>query len=83
MILMENTPKPKAQDRLDVLARIEELAKKRGITSLIGVVHPENVYSCNNFKLANYRTITLFKAPYGQRLLKYKPLVKNSKEITR
>ena len=62
--------------------RMEEIAKDRGITSLIGTVHPENIYSCNNFDIAGYNTVTLFEAHGGPRLFKYKevPILDNTLE---
>ncbi len=52
--------------------RMEELASERNLTSLIGTVHPENVYSCENFEKSGYTTATRFEAHGGPRLLKYK-----------
>ena len=55
-----------------MLQRIEEIAKERGITSLIATVHPKNIYSCNNFDLCNYKTITKLNLYGSERYLKYK-----------
>ena len=57
-------------------ARMEEVAEQRGITSLVGTVHPENVYSCNNFDISNYETIAQIESHGGPRYLKYKDVGK-------
>ena len=54
--------------------RMEEIAEERGVTSIVGTVHAENVYSCRNFDLAGYQTVATIEAPYGKRLLEFKPL---------
>ena len=60
---------------------IKKIAE-RGITSLIGTVHPENKYSVNNFKKAGYNTVTIFKVFYGERLFEYKPVAIKEYEDT-
>ena len=52
--------------------RMQEIALERGITTLIGTVHPENVYSCNNFDVSGYDTIAEIQSHGGPRYLKYK-----------
>ena len=52
--------------------RMEEIAAERGITSLIGTVHPENKYSCDNFDVSGYKTVAEIQSHGGPRFLKYK-----------
>ena len=52
--------------------RMEELALEKGITSLIGTVHPENIYSCHNFDVCDYETVAEIQSHGGPRFLKYK-----------
>lgn len=58
--------------QVKMFERMEELASERGITSLIGTVHPENDVSISNFKKAGYNTITKFKVFYGERIFEHK-----------
>lgn len=55
--------------------RMEEVALERGITTLIGTVHPENVYSCHNFDVCGYETKAEIQSHGGPRYLKYKAVV--------
>ena len=63
--------------------RMEELASERKTTSLIGAVHPENIYSCQNLDKAGYTTAVSFEAHGGPRLLKYKEVlsIKNKEAV--
>ena len=63
-----------------MFSRMEEMAEERGITSLIGTVHPENIYSCNSFDAAGYNTVVLFESHGGPRYLKYKEVQKLEKD---
>ena len=56
--------------------RMEEIAAERDITSLIGTVHPENKYSCDNFDAAGYDTVVEIQSHGGPRFLKYKDVKK-------
>ena len=60
--------------QVKMFERMEELAGERGITSLIGTVHPENDVSISNFKKAGYNTVTKFKVYYGERIFEYKSI---------
>ena len=62
--------------------RMEQLAAQRGITSLIGTVHPDIKYSIDSFKKAGYDTVTRFKVFYGERLFEYKPVMIKDYEET-
>ena len=61
--------------------RMEMMASERGITSLIGTVHPENTFSCHNFDVSDYETAAVFEAHGGPRLLKYKEVYKMTKDF--
>ena len=58
--------------QVQMFRRMEEIATERGITSLIGTVHPDNPYSCNSFDKAGYSTVTEIQSHGGPRLLKLK-----------
>ena len=60
--------------QVQMFRRMEEIAASRGITSLIGTVHPENIYSCASFDASNYQTVVQFEAHGGPRYLKYKEI---------
>ncbi|MBQ6323794.1 MAG: GNAT family N-acetyltransferase [Bacilli bacterium] len=66
--------------QVEMFKRMEEIAKERGITSLIGTVHPENNVSANNFEKAGYNIVTRFKVYYGERLFEYKSVDTKYKE---
>ena len=73
-IVMPKYRGKKLQEKMFI--RMEEIARNRGITSIIGTVHPDNIYSNNNFELLGYNTIASIVAHGGPRLLKYKDLSK-------
>ena len=60
--------------QVQMFNRMEEIATERNITSIIGTVHPENIYSCASFDAAKYKTVVEFEAHGGPRYLKYKDI---------
>ena len=65
--------------QVQMFERLEELARTNKITTIIGTVHPENIYSCNNFDICGYKTISEIKVHGGPRYLKYKLINKKTK----
>lgn len=60
--------------QVQMFKRMEQLAKERGITSLIGTVHPDNIYSFRNFDICGYKTLAKIEIHGGCRYLEYKKL---------
>lgn len=57
---------------------MEKVAKKEGITCIVGTVHPDNWPSCRNFKKAGYKVLDSKEKPFyahgGPRHLQYKEI---------
>lgn len=66
--------------QVKMFTRMEEIAQERDITSLIGTVHPKNIYSCHNFNICNYKTVAKIILHGGERYLKYKPILSKGKK---
>lgn len=64
--------------QVQMFERLEELARTNKITTIIGTVHPKNIYSCNNFDICGYKTISEIKVHGGSRYLKYKLINKKN-----
>lgn len=56
---------------------IEELAKEKGYKYIIGTVHPDNIYSCNNFKRQNYEFLDKIEVYYGWRYIVFKEIAES------
>lgn len=67
--------------QVQMLERMEEMAYELGITSLIGRVHPENIYSCNSFDESSYSTLILTEYYGKPSYLKYKEIKKSKTKI--
>lgn len=63
--------------QVKMFKRMEQIAKECNITSLIGTVHPKNIYSSNSFDIAGYDTISIIDCHGGTRFLKYKDIQLN------
>lgn len=69
--------------QVKMFIRMEEIARERAITSLIGTVHPKNTYSCHNFDICNYKTIAKIMSHGGERYLKYKSILSKGKKTSK
>ena len=65
--------------QVQMFERLEELTRTNKITTIIGTVHPKNIYSCNNFDICGYKTIPEIKVHGGPRYLKHKLINKKTK----
>ena len=61
--------------QVQMFERMKEIAIENKVTSIIGIVHPENIYSCNNFDICKYKTLAVIEIYGSIRLLKYKKLI--------
>ena len=60
--------------QLQILAKLEEEAKKLGLNGLVATVHPENQYSLVNFEKAGYRVLHEANLHGGRRFVVMKEI---------